>query len=612
MAAAQTDRFLMIATLRRLGIPAAAICKKIYARVLLFWMIGSTLLLCMVSPIVQQNMFPDVDDALRLVQVRDLIAGQDWFDLHQYRINPPSGVLMHWSRIVDLPLAATIQILRPLLGNDIAELIAVLFIPIFLLLITMLLVRKIGSLLSSPDTGMIAVLLIFLVSPAMLHFAPLRIDHHGWLILLNVLALKFLFSHKNWLGGFGAGFSVAASLSISLETLPLAAVFGAVCTLRLLRGEQGWLGGYSSSLCFCSIALFFGTRGFGELSSHCDAMSPGYLSSLLCAACGSLISEAVFLRARLQRVLVTLFVLLLTAASGVLVIAILAPSCLSRGAFGDLDPLVLTMWYNRVYEGLPVWRQELGIAALYTLFPIVGFILALQSAFRVPNSTADRQRWTDFSIILGGATILGMLVSRASATAGIFATVVVAHKIRQINLTNSDEVSLRKRVSKLFSIGIISFPAFPILLMNSLFANTKELPVRQCNYSKFMLEFQREQAGVAFAPLDIGPIILERTHHSVVATGHHRGNAAMRDVISTFIGSESNARNIIERHHATWFIACPSAEETKLYLKYAPNGFWAHLVKGDAPRWLKPVAIAPKSGVKVWRVINSDILKSTK
>ena len=39
--------------------------------------------------------FRDGDDALRLVQVRDLIAGQSWFDTTQYRINPPSGSLMN-------------------------------------------------------------------------------------------------------------------------------------------------------------------------------------------------------------------------------------------------------------------------------------------------------------------------------------------------------------------------------------------------------------------------------------------------------------------------------------------------------------------------------------
>ena len=37
--------------------------------------------------------FSDTDDNLRLVQVRDWVAGQGWYDLRQHRINPPDGLL---------------------------------------------------------------------------------------------------------------------------------------------------------------------------------------------------------------------------------------------------------------------------------------------------------------------------------------------------------------------------------------------------------------------------------------------------------------------------------------------------------------------------------------
>src|SRR3546814_5238953 len=41
----------------------------------------------------------DTDDAMRMAKVRDLLAGQGWWDLAQYRVNPAGGgVLMHWSR----------------------------------------------------------------------------------------------------------------------------------------------------------------------------------------------------------------------------------------------------------------------------------------------------------------------------------------------------------------------------------------------------------------------------------------------------------------------------------------------------------------------------------
>ena len=52
----------------------------------------------------------DPDSFLRLVQVRDLIAGQGWFDLVQHRMDPPGGALLHWSRLIDAPIAALILI----------------------------------------------------------------------------------------------------------------------------------------------------------------------------------------------------------------------------------------------------------------------------------------------------------------------------------------------------------------------------------------------------------------------------------------------------------------------------------------------------------------------
>ena len=52
----------------------------------------------------------DNDSLLRLVEIRDLIGGQGWFDLHQYRMGPQGGFVMHWSRLVDAPIAAIILV----------------------------------------------------------------------------------------------------------------------------------------------------------------------------------------------------------------------------------------------------------------------------------------------------------------------------------------------------------------------------------------------------------------------------------------------------------------------------------------------------------------------
>ena len=50
----------------------------------------------------------DTDDAVRLVTVRELIGGAPWFDTTLPRIGAPEPLVSHWSRLIDLPLAALI------------------------------------------------------------------------------------------------------------------------------------------------------------------------------------------------------------------------------------------------------------------------------------------------------------------------------------------------------------------------------------------------------------------------------------------------------------------------------------------------------------------------
>src|SRR5881398_3511122 len=72
------------------------------------------------------------DDAMRLVEVRDLIGGQGWFDMLQHRMDPPGGTSMHWSRLIDAPLAGLILLFKPLLGMHHAQALTLYFWPTLL------------------------------------------------------------------------------------------------------------------------------------------------------------------------------------------------------------------------------------------------------------------------------------------------------------------------------------------------------------------------------------------------------------------------------------------------------------------------------------------------
>ena len=43
----------------------------------------------------------DNDDIMRWLSVQAWLQGQGWFDMTQYRVEPPEGLSMHWSRYLD-------------------------------------------------------------------------------------------------------------------------------------------------------------------------------------------------------------------------------------------------------------------------------------------------------------------------------------------------------------------------------------------------------------------------------------------------------------------------------------------------------------------------------
>ena len=217
------------------------------------------------------------DDAMRLVQVRDLIGGQGWFDLFQHRLDPP-GASMHWSRVVDLPLAALILLLRPLLGTHGAEAVTLFLYPLLLLAAALVLVAAIARQMSGAvaNAQITAVVLAVLSAPALIHFRPGAIDHHNAQIVL-LLAVVLLTSQieqsavKAALGGVAA----SLSLAIGIEMLPAIAAIGlAVFGLLVWRGASvsRQAGAFGAALAASSLLLAPALLPLPSLASQvCDA-----------------------------------------------------------------------------------------------------------------------------------------------------------------------------------------------------------------------------------------------------------------------------------------------------------------------------------------------------
>ena len=572
------------------------------------WVIISALLLVVNWGAISTMRFPDPDDAMRLIQVRDLIGGQSWFDVSQYRANVPGGgVPMHWSRIVDAPLALIILVLTPFLGWEGAELAGLVITPLMTLGIAMGLAARIAWRLLGDEEATFTALIVAVCVPVIFQLGPMRIDHHGWQLVCALAAMNGLMARSPVVGGRVIGASLATWLMISIEGLPLSTAIFAVLALRWLRNRQDKtiLVSAIQSLAITSAVLFVVTRGIGDIATYCDALSPLHLAMF---GWGALVLSVL---ARLEPLPLALrlggFAIAGGGALGLLLMS--APQCATGGGFSALDPLVREHWYVNVREGMPVWYQDVTVVLQYAVTPLIG----LYAAINLASLSRDwlRRFWGDYAMILAAAVVISLLVARAGAVACLIAAPPLAWQLnRWLRALRTMKRPL-PRVAGLLAVACALLPTLPLSLSALVLpaqAQISSAAMGNLKSSKCRIEdsapiLNALEPGEVFAPLDISPKILLVSHHSVPATGHHRGNAVMREVIATSIGSSADARQTLAARGSRYVALCPALSEPRNYAAAAPQGFVADLLEGRAPAWLEPVETAEGTSLKLWRVV---------
>lgn len=572
-------------------------------RILLVWLAISTLFILSALQSIATGRFPDPDDVLRLVQVRDLLAGQGWFDLKQYRIDPTGTVPMHWSRLVDLPLYLVIGGLTPIFGAGLAEQIGVVLIPLLTLLVAMLFVGRMAWRLFDVETAGLACFAIGFLPLLVFQFQPLRIDHHGWQICAVVIATWAIARRHHWRFGAIAGAAMGAGILISLELLPVAALFGAVLALRWLRNpaDRFWLVGYLQALALTMALLFVLTRGWSDFALYCDAVTWPHVGFFAVVAAGA----TALALAPAQTWPVIVAGLGFSGAAGLAVFGTGSPECL-RTPFGALDPLVREYWYENVLEGRPIWDQSALIyPQLLQVAAGFGASLYLWSQAR----DWKRSWWTDYLLIFGGTLVLGLLVWRSMAFASILAALPIGFLLqRGLEGFRSLEKPLQ-RLGIVVGMVLVLIPSAPYLAVQHLMAETAGsdaggLSVSSCDLFDSASRLSQLERATIFAPLDIGPAIIQQSQHAVVATGHHRAELAMRDVITAFTSSPEDARAVIAEHDARYLVMCTDLIEPDIYIERGVEGSLAERLRdGDAPDWLEPVDLGTPETFRIWRVV---------
>jgi hypothetical protein len=538
---------------------------------------------------------------MRLVEVRDLLAGQSWYDMVQHRFLPPAGVASHWSRLLDAPLAAAIAALTPLLGVSLAERVTTAFWPPLLFLVyALVLVRGMRGLFG----GRAAILAIFAATQTIglaMQFAPARIDHHNvQIVLLLGLGLCLMQTRRSWRTGALAGALAAGSLAVGLEALPLVAIAGLIAVADWsLEGRPAMpaLLGFGLGLALTATCLF-GAQTAPALwgTSRCDALSPPWLWLAGLGAATGLAAAAV----GPERAVARLGLALGVGLVGVAGFALLFPACL-HGPFTDMPDMVRLRWLDRVREMQPITTLLSGIPAEGLGLTGALFAAAIASIVLAVTDRARRRGFTIASLFLAAGAIQTCFQMRGLYVASAFVPLIAG-----VCLDRALPVSAAPPVGRLAKaalvIAALALNAHVWLAVGRAGERLAKAPdvaqeltkqAEACTGPAAFRGLAALPAGTVLAPIDFGPYILAYTPHSIVAAPYHRAIGGLIAGIVVAEGGPDEIRQQAAAHHATYLALCPSPDETS---------FGARLAAGEATAdWLDPIPL-DGTAMKAWRI----------
>lgn len=575
------------------------------------WLLCCAILLWLARDALGPLNFRDPDDAMRLQQVRDWLGGQGFYDVSQHRVSPPDGGPMHWSRIVDMPIAALILLLRPLLGAALAETVACASVPLLTLGCLCWAVFFASRRIQGEPLALLAAVLVLATPTILVQFGPLRIDHHGWQILLATIATAGALDRRPARGGATAGIAIAVWLQISSEGLPYAALFAAIFAVRQwhAREQMPRLIAYAATLGSVALALLGLLRGpTALLQQQCDALSAAFVWPLVAFAI------AMPLAFHMMKPTTARGRFLAAALGGIPAVGtflITGQPCLTGDPFETLGPVAYKLWYLQVMEGRPIWEQARSMMGLILLPPVAGLIGSAIAA-RAALDAETRERWLVVTALLTGATMVALLVMRAMSVAHVLALPGIAWLMLGLFQRAQRQSKMLVRVFGSSAVALLTPAALCALWIVATSAaeespdNAPE-PAGECRTTAALEPLRQLPPSTLFAPLDIGPDILIRTRHSVIGTAHHRNAAGITAVVEAFTAPPDPARGIIGRLNGgkgpDYLVTCPGLNEFGHYAKEHRGSLAAELDRGAAPLWLKPVPLGGPKALRVYRIM---------
>jgi hypothetical protein len=550
------------------------------------------------------------DDAMRLVAVRDLLAGQSWFDLTQHRLGS-SGLLMHWSRLIDLPIAFLLKFFQLFTDAPLAERLTMAVWPLLVLLPMLAGMRALGSALAGAPAGNLALVLGMLLVPLIGHYRPGALDHHNVQIALLLWAAAWTVRFTPRDAALSAS-AMALSLAVGLEMLPAIAVLAASAGARwIAQGEHCKRASIAFGLIFAAatFALMIATvPSVRWFVVACDAMSGAHLSAAFVGGVGLAVLAAT---ASERSIAVRLAGAAGLGACALATVVVIAPDCLA-GPYSGVHPRLQAFWLANVAETQSLLATLAGepveAIALY-IPPLAALLLA---AFATVRARGDATwPWATAAALQLILLAVASWEFRGTAIANaVAAALVAAALVRLVSLRKEAPLVFGLRRAVLTSALVLT----PLLLATS--GNAIARAARSATAaaqpdqpsSRALCRDVSSYSMLAMLPkgrvltfIDSGAFVLMQTRHSVLAAPYHRNNEGNLAAIDTLLASPAEALTKLKQNGIDYVVMCNGAPELGLY-QHAKDGLAAQLAQGRVPDFLQQVTCSD-GPVRAYRVV---------
>ncbi|MEM6824746.1 MAG: hypothetical protein AAF566_06515 [Pseudomonadota bacterium] len=541
----------------------------------------------------------DNDDILRFLSVRDLLAGQGWFDAAQYRILPPEGLPLHWSRYVDAGIAGMMGAFAWLMPLEAAEAATLVAWPLLMLSLLIVIMGTIGRAALGPGAAALAILAL-IIWPVTSHtyFRTARLDHHNvQIVLMTLMVLALLVPHRPRVFGVLAGSAAALSMAVGLETLPVIVLGGLVVALWASAdpGADGArLLGFSGALALGAAAAFAGQTAPGAwLLTRCDQLSLPWLALTLVALTASLC--LVIVTRRWSR-WAGAVVFALTAVFGLAATFPLIEPCFA-GPYAGLPEEVRGL-IPRIQEARPAHWFLLHnpnvffetVAPALAAFFVAGLVWARRARLGLAGTNENRTLGL-LMLLCSVALAATFFQIRVIVLTAALVPAMIGYALSRIL---EARLAAPNAVNALALIAAVALTLMPHILHRGSAAlwQTMRAPgtpqtaaddPRGCRAPEVLASLSALSPGVIFNPINIGAPIALLTEHKVLSAPYHRRAEALSNGLAGLSGDAAALRDQLTRSGADYLVLC--RDQT-----YGDSASFAtELASGTIVSWLTPL-----------------------